>query len=55
MFANGPLIVELAALLHDIADWKSHGGDTTIGPRMAREWLVEIIEDNKPHVTLRLE
>jgi uncharacterized protein len=33
------LIVELAALLHDIADWKSHGGDSTIGPEMARVWL----------------
>jgi uncharacterized protein len=32
-------IVELAALLHDIADFKLHGGDETIGPRMAREWL----------------
>jgi uncharacterized protein len=35
-----PLVVELAALLHDIADWKAHGGDSTVGPRMAREWLV---------------
>jgi uncharacterized protein len=33
------LVVELAALLHDIADWKAHGGDSTVGPRMAREWL----------------
>ncbi len=33
------LVVELAALLHDIADWKLHGGDSTVGPRMAREWL----------------
>lgn len=32
-------IVELAALLHDIADWKFHGGDETAGPRAAREWL----------------
>jgi uncharacterized protein len=32
-------IVELAALLHDIADFKLHGGDETIGPRMAKEWL----------------
>jgi uncharacterized protein len=32
-------IVELAALLHDIADWKFHGGDDTAGPRAAREWL----------------
>jgi uncharacterized protein len=33
------LIVELAALLHDIADWKAHGGDAMLGPAMAREWL----------------
>jgi len=32
-------ITELAALLHDIADWKFHGGDDTAGPRAAREWL----------------
>lgn len=32
-------VVELAALLHDIADWKFHGGDETAGPRAAREWL----------------
>ena len=33
------LVVELAALLHDIADWKFHDGDETVGPRRAREWL----------------
>lgn len=32
-------IVELAALLHDIADSKFHGGDETVGPRVAREFL----------------
>jgi uncharacterized protein len=32
-------IVQLAALLHDIADWKFHGGDDTAGPREARRWL----------------
>jgi len=32
-------VVELAALLHDIGDWKFHGGDETVGPRRAREWL----------------
>jgi uncharacterized protein len=31
------LVIELAALLHDIADSKFHGGDDTIGPRKARE------------------
>ncbi len=33
------LVVELAALLHDIADWKFHGGDDEAGPRATREWL----------------
>lgn len=33
-------VVELAALLHDIADWKFHGGDEKAGSRAAREWLV---------------
>lgn len=33
------LIVELAALLHDIADWKFHHGDPDAGPRAARHWL----------------
>lgn len=33
------VVVELAALLHDIADWKFHGGDDTAGPRAARLWL----------------
>lgn len=32
-------VVELAALLHDIADHKFHGGDEEIGPATARDWL----------------
>jgi uncharacterized protein len=32
-------IVELGALLHDIADSKFHGGDETVGPRQARAFL----------------
>lgn len=32
-------VAELAALLHDIADWKFHGGDLSAGPKAAREWL----------------
>ncbi len=39
------VITELAALLHDIADWKFHGGDDTAGPRAAREWLVRCEAD----------
>ncbi len=33
------LVVELGALLHDIADSKFHNGDEEIGPRKAREFL----------------
>lgn len=32
-------VVELAALLHDVADWKFQGGDDNVGPRMARQIL----------------
>lgn len=35
-------VVELAALLHDIADHKFYGGDLTIGPRRASEWLLSL-------------
>jgi uncharacterized protein len=34
-------VCELAALLHDIADWKFHGGDIEAGPRVARQWLAD--------------
>ena len=33
------VVVQLAALLHDIADSKFHNGDETIGPKIAREFL----------------
>lgn len=36
------LVIELAALLHDIADSKFHGGDDTIGPRKAREVMEQL-------------
>lgn len=34
-------VVELAALVHDIAEWKFHGGDDAIGPREAERLLRE--------------
>ena len=34
-------VVQLAALVHDIADWKFHGGDDSVGPREARRLLAE--------------
>lgn len=32
-------VVELSALLHDIADWKFNDGDDTVGPKVARQIL----------------
>lgn len=45
-------IVELAALLHDIADHKFHGGDEEIGPVTAQSWLesLEVEESVIEHV-----
>lgn len=34
-------IVALGALLHDIADSKFHNGDETLGPKLAREFLLK--------------
>ncbi len=33
------LVVQLGALLHDIADSKFHGGDETVGPKIATKFL----------------
>lgn len=46
------LIVELSALLHDIADSKFHDGDETIGPETARKFLAELAveKDISEHV-----
>lgn len=46
------LVIELAALLHDIADWKFHDGDDEAGPRAATEWLssLGVGEDIIDHV-----
>jgi uncharacterized protein len=35
-------IVEMAALLHDIADHKFHNGNEEIGPATAKKWLIEL-------------
>jgi uncharacterized protein len=34
-------VVELAALLHDISDWKFNNGDDTVGPKMAAKLLTK--------------
>jgi uncharacterized protein len=39
-------IVQLGALLHDIADWKFHDGDDRIGSTQARAWLTAQGADN---------
>ncbi|MCK4635622.1 MAG: HD domain-containing protein [Candidatus Moranbacteria bacterium] len=40
-------IVELGALLHDIADSKFHDGDETIGPKKARNFLQSLNVDEE--------
>lgn len=46
------LIVQLGALLHDIADSKFHDGDETVGPKAARGFLEKenVAEDIIAHV-----
>jgi len=39
-------VVQLGALLHDIADSKFHNGDDTIGPKIAREFLFKLYVDS---------
>jgi uncharacterized protein len=45
-------VVELAALLHDIADSKFHNGDEEVGPARAGEFLrsISVKEDTVVHV-----
>lgn len=45
-------IVELATLLHDIADWKFHNGDEEIWPQLALQWLesLGIDKDNTKRI-----
>ncbi|WP_431108281.1 HD domain-containing protein [Winogradskyella poriferorum] len=51
------LVVELAALLHDIADPKFYDGDETIGPKKASEFLLKQNVDSTviEHVTQIIE
>ena len=43
-------ILEMAALLHDIADHKFHDGDESIGLKKAQDWLLSI---NVPQNTIK--
>lgn len=41
------LIIELAALLHDIADWKFNNDDSTVGAKLSRTFLNKLdVPDN---------
>ncbi|NHM02330.1 HD domain-containing protein [Flavobacterium difficile] len=50
-------VVQLAALLHDIADSKFHEGDETVGPKVARDFLVSehVSEETIQHVVKIIE
>lgn len=45
-------VVELGALLHDIADYKFHGGNESLGPQIAGNFLrsQEVDEDTVTHI-----
>ena len=51
------LVVSLGALLHDIADAKFHGGDETVGPKKAFDFLTQLGVDQTiiDHVILIIE
>ena len=50
-------VVQLAALLHDIADSKFHDGDETVGPKVARAFLSSenVLVETINHVVLIIE
>jgi uncharacterized protein len=50
-------VVQLAALLHDIADSKFHNGDETIGPRTAKNFLEQenVCKETIAHVLAIIE
>lgn len=51
------LVVQLGALLHDVADSKFHNGDETVGPRVARAFLESenVDEETITHVIAIIE
>jgi len=51
------LTVELGALLHDIADYKFHNGDETVGPKVTRAFLRDqnVAEEVIAHVVNIIE
>ena len=61
LIANGEqvngMVVQLSALLHDIADSKFHGGDDSVGPKKANEFLrsQQLPEKDIQHVVSIIE
>ena len=51
------IVVALGALLHDIADYKFHDGDETVGPKKARNFLQaqKLSEEKIEHVVNIIE
>lgn len=51
------LVVQLGALLHDVADSKFHGGNEAVGPQMARNFLEghNVDEETIAHVVAIIE
>ena len=51
------LVVQLGALLHDIADSKFHGGDETVGPKRAKDFMEsqELAPEVMEHVVKIIE
>lgn len=51
------LVIQLAALLHDIADSKFHGGDETVGPWLAADFMQsqDVPEPVRQHVIKIIE
>ena len=40
-------VVQLAALLHDIADFKFHAGDSSVGAKITRDHLTSLVVDKE--------
>ncbi len=52
MYPVDSYILEMAALLHDIADHKFHDGDESIGLKKAKDWLdsLQVSHDDTEHI-----
>jgi len=52
VYQTNLFIIEMAALLHDIADHKFHNGDESIGLKKAEEWLekMQVSKEEKKHI-----